>query len=112
VSIESQLSTGSELHRESQMARVSKLCRGSDIPTATNVFQSMLDVLSALVEQNIQRSLDSLGLAWGYHQSSTLCASSSSAKCKSVWKPQANFPDTLVNSTSAPKSFLMLPGPP
>ena len=34
-----------------------------------------------------------------------------SAKCKSVRKPQANLPDTPVDLTSAPKYFQMLPGP-
>ena len=34
-----------------------------------------------------------------------------SAKCKSVWRPYANLPDTLVALTSAFKYFQMLPGP-
>jgi hypothetical protein len=36
----------------------------------------------------------------------------SSAICKSVWKPHANFPDTTVDLTSASKYFQILPGPP
>jgi len=34
------------------------------------------------------------------------------AKCKSVWKPNANLPDTLVALTSASKYFQILPAPP
>jgi len=37
--------------------------------------------------------------------------SPTSAKCKSVWKPHANLPDTPVDLTSASKYFQMLPGP-
>jgi hypothetical protein len=39
-------------------------------------------------------------------------SNSSSAKCNSVRKPHAYLPDTLVDLTSAPKYFQMLPGPP
>jgi len=35
-----------------------------------------------------------------------------SAQCESVWKPQANLPDTPVAPTSASKYFQMLPDPP
>jgi len=35
-----------------------------------------------------------------------------SAKCKSVWKPQANLPGTPADLTSASKEFQMLSGPP
>jgi len=44
----------------------------------------------------------------------SMCANPSdntSAKCKSVQKPDANFPDTLVAHTSASKYFQMLPSP-
>ena len=37
---------------------------------------------------------------------------STSAKCKSVRKPQANLPDTPTDLTRAPKWFQMLPGRP
>jgi len=35
-----------------------------------------------------------------------------SAKCKLVWKPQTNLPDSLADRTSVFKYFLMPPGPP
>jgi len=37
---------------------------------------------------------------------------SASAKCKSVWKPCANLPDTLIAGARASKYFKMLPAPP
>jgi len=46
------------------------------------------------------------------HLSRLLPASlSSSARCKSVWMPHANLPDTLVDCTGVSKYFQMLWGP-
>ena len=39
-------------------------------------------------------------------------SATTSAKCKSVRKPQTNLQDTPVDLTGAPKSFQMLPGHP
>ena len=51
-------------------------------------------------------------ILYGQRQRMTPAIVTTSAKCKSVWKPYANLPDTLVALTSTSKYFQMLPAPP
>jgi hypothetical protein len=51
-------------------------------------------------------------LEYGVVKGSEVLTEGSSAKCYSVWKPNANLLDTLVALSSAFKYFQMLPAPP
>jgi hypothetical protein len=51
-------------------------------------------------------------LEYGVVNGSEVLTEGSSAKCYSVWKPNANLLDTLVALSSAFKYFQMLPAPP
>jgi hypothetical protein len=51
-------------------------------------------------------------LEYGVVKGSEVLTEGSSAKCYSVWKPNANLLDTLVALSSASKYFQMLPALP